>query len=83
MIKRLPTGIHVRALTLGHVVLAQSLADLNSTRSHEFIHVLQYERWGPFFLPAYFGCSAWLKLQGKNPYFDNPFEIEAYQKEDK
>jgi hypothetical protein len=29
-------------------------------------------------VPAYLGCSAWLWLRGRHPYWDNPFEREAY-----
>ena len=41
------------AMTLGHVVLGQSRADLARCRAHELVHVRQYQRWGPLFLPAY------------------------------
>jgi hypothetical protein len=68
------------AMTLGHVVLGRSRADIEHTRDHEAIHVAQYERWGLLFIPAYFGCSIWLWLRGRNPYFDNPFEREAYER---
>jgi hypothetical protein len=66
------------AMTLGHTVLACTAGDLVRTRSHELVHVAQYERWGPLFIPAYLGCSAWLWLRGRHPYWDNPFEREAY-----
>ena len=65
-------------MTLGQTVIARSLADLEGSRDHELIHVAQYERWGPFFVPAYLACSAWLWLRGRDPYFNNPFEEEAY-----
>lgn len=67
------------AMTLGHVVLGRTEADLIRTRSHERIHVRQCERWGPLFIPAYIGCSIWLWFRGRDPYMDNPFEIEAYE----
>jgi hypothetical protein len=67
------------ALTLGHVVLGRSSADLDFCRDHELVHVRQYERWGPFFLPAYLSCSLVLWLTGRNHYLDNPFEIEAFR----
>jgi hypothetical protein len=67
------------AMTLGHVVLGRTFGDIEFTRDHEAVHVAQYERWGIFFIPAYFGCSLWLWFQGRNPYFDNPFEREAYK----
>jgi hypothetical protein len=40
--------------------------------------VKQYERWGPFFIPAYLGSSAWMWLRGRDAYRDNPFEAEAF-----
>ena len=67
------------ALTLGHVVLGQSARELDRCRTHELVHVHQYERWGPFFLPAYLGCSLVLWLRGRDYYLDNPFEVEAYR----
>jgi hypothetical protein len=70
------------ALTIGHVILGTDAHALEFCRSHEHVHVRQYERWGPFFLPAYFGCSAWLWLKGRNAYYDNPFEKEAYGETD-
>jgi hypothetical protein len=68
------------AMTLGHVVLGQNLDCLESTREHEHVHVKQYERWGPFFLPAYGLASLYLWLRGRDPYHANPFEKEAYAK---
>jgi hypothetical protein len=40
--------------------------------------VRQYERWGPLFLPLYLGYSLVLWLQRRDPYLENPFEVEAY-----
>ena len=65
-------------MTLGHVVLGQSAESLDFSREHELVHVRQYERWGPVFLPAYFLSSLIAWAQGKNPYYDNAFEREAY-----
>jgi len=67
------------ALTLGHCVLARTPAAHDLTRTHERIHVRQYERWGPLFLPAYVlaGILAWAR--GKDPYRGNAFEVEAYE----
>ena len=67
------------AITFGHVVLAQTLGDLETCREHELVHVRQYQRWGPLFIPAYLTMSAVRWLQGRHPYFDNPFEVEAYK----
>jgi hypothetical protein len=69
----------IAAITLGHVVLGRDLETLEATRRHERVHVHQYERWGPAFIPAYLLCSGWLWCRGKHPYLDNPFEVEAYQ----
>lgn len=68
----------IAAITLGHVVVGQCEVTLAETRAHERVHVRQYERWGPFFIPAYLLASAWMKARGKDPYLDNPFEVEAY-----
>jgi hypothetical protein len=69
------------AMTLGHVVLGRTAAALDLSQSHELIHVRQYERWGPLFVPAYLACSWCLWLRGKDGYRDNPFEREAYDRE--
>lgn len=66
------------AMTLGHVVIARSEAALDITHEHEMVHVRQYERWGPLFIPAYLLCSLVLWLRRRDPYRDNPFEVEAY-----
>ena len=67
------------ALTLGHVIWGQTSAALDVSREHEWVHVRQYERWGPFFIPAYLWCSVWLRIQGRNAYLENPFEREAFE----
>lgn len=66
------------AMTLGHVVLGASRAALDRARDHEHVHVEQCERWGPLFIPAYLAASLWMLLSGRHPYWDNPFEREAY-----
>jgi hypothetical protein len=66
------------AITLGHVVLGRDRETLARTRIHERIHVRQYERWGPLFLPVYLLASLFVLLRGGHPYWDNPFEKEAY-----
>jgi hypothetical protein len=68
------------AMTLGHVVLGQDPQCLAGSRAHEHVHVRQYERWGPFFLPAYLSASLILWLRGRDPYYENPFEREAYDR---
>jgi hypothetical protein len=68
------------AVTFGHTVLGRNQAALDACRTHERVHVSQYERWGPLFVPAYILCWASLWLRGRHPYFDNPFEDEAFRK---
>jgi len=67
------------AITFGHTVLGQDLAALDLCRDHEHVHVRQYERWGPLFLPAYLLCSLVLRVRGRDPYRENPFERQAYE----
>jgi len=73
--------VHARGMTLGHVILGVSGPTLQQIRSHEWVHVRQYERWGPFFLPAYLISSGLLWIAGRAPYWDNPFEVEAYEED--
>jgi hypothetical protein len=69
------------AMTLGHVVLGCDRNCLQQSRSHERIHVRQFERWGPIMIPAYLLASLYVYLRGHNPYLDNPFEREAFENE--
>lgn len=50
--RRAPLVAGAATITSGHIVLARTLDDLDASRSHERVHVRQYERWGPFFIPA-------------------------------
>lgn len=75
---RLPGSRGFAAITLGHVVLGVSHASLRSVRTHEHVHVRQYERWGPLFLPLYLGSSLVQLVLRRRPYRDNRFEREAY-----
>jgi hypothetical protein len=68
-----------QAVTFGHVILGTSVAALAAAREHEHVHVRQYERWGPFFLPAYFASSAWQLVTGRHVYRDNYFERQAVE----
>ncbi len=73
----------ISAITLGHVVVGATKYELDRTRLHERVHVRQYERWGPLFIPAYLSASVWIRLTGRgDPYLDNPFEVEAYDVSD-
>lgn len=67
------------AMTLGHVILGQDRWALDWTRDHEHVHVRQYMRWGPFFLPAYALSSFLCWRRGQNPYLDNRFEKPAFE----
>lgn len=78
LLQWVPIAGGAAAMTLGHVVIARTAADLETSRRHELVHVKQYESWGPLFVPAYLACSGWLWLRGRDAYLDNPFEVEAY-----
>lgn len=78
LVRHLKDGEFVLAFTLGHTILGQTEASLDIAREHEMVHVRQFERWGPLMAPAYLLCSLVLWLQGRRPYYDNPFEREAY-----
>lgn len=82
VLRWVPIAGGASAMTLGHCVLGRTPGDLVRSRRHELVHVAQYERWGPLFVPAYLMCSLWLWLRGRDSYRDNPFEIEAYSAEE-
>jgi hypothetical protein len=82
LLQRLPNGEFTLALTLGHTILGATSAALDISRNHELVHVRQYERWGPFFLPAYGISSLWMWCTGRRAYRDNHFEREAYDHDD-
>jgi hypothetical protein len=81
VLRYVPIAGGAAAMTLGQCVLARTQGDLEFSRRHELVHVAQYERWGPLFVPAYLACSAWMWLRGYDAYLDNPFEEEAYRSE--
>jgi hypothetical protein len=66
------------ALTLGHVIWGFDQWCLDHSRNHEHVHVRQYERWGPLFIPLYLLAAFIAYRRGLDPYLDNPFEREAY-----
>lgn len=74
--------IGAAAMCLGHVILGRDRDCLDRSRNHEHVHVRQYERWGPFMLPAYilFSLLAWRR--GEHFYLGNRFEREAYRLDD-
>ena len=53
---------------------------LGESCAHERVHVLQYERWGPLFIPLYLPMSLLMYAKGLDPYLDNCFEREAFEK---
>jgi hypothetical protein len=74
---KLPRAFHFGAITFGHVIVGVDQAALDRSRSHERVHVRQYEKFGIFFFPAYLGSSLRQLLAGRHPYSDNRFEKEA------
>lgn len=80
--KAILSRLGVVGMTLGHTILGQNQLGLERARDHEQVHVRQYEILGPLFVPAYLGCSLWLWLRGRDPYRDNPFEVQAYDLSD-
>ncbi|HMS27118.1 MAG TPA: signal peptide prediction [Burkholderiaceae bacterium] len=68
------------AITLGHVILGRKHGVLKTYRSHEHVHVRQYERWGVLFPLLYVLASLLALLRGKHFYWDNVFEVEARKK---
>ncbi|MCY7314680.1 MAG: signal peptide prediction [Rubrivivax sp.] len=74
---RLLARLPFSAITLGHIVLARTHACHRAVRSHERVHVAQYERWGLLFFVLYLGSSAWQLLRGRRPYVDNHLERQA------
>ena len=80
LLQRAPTGSGALAMTLGHTIIGQTEDALAITRDHEHVHVKQYERWGPLFIPAYLFASFWAWRCGGDHYRDNLFEKEAFEK---
>lgn len=76
--RRLPPRARFVAMTLGHVIVGVDHAALSCARSHEHVHVRQYERYGVLLFPLYVGASIVALLRGRRPYRDNVFEREAY-----
>lgn len=75
---KLPHPFCFGAITFGHVILGTCQHQLAALRTHEHVHVRQYERWGVFFLPAYALSSVWEVAHGRNGYTGNFFERQAY-----
>lgn len=79
-LSRLPAPVRFSAITIGHVVMGLDHRTLAAVRAHEQVHVRQYERWGPLFVPAYLLSSLVQLALGRRPYLDNRFEREARAK---
>jgi hypothetical protein len=78
VLARVPVGRGgAGAVTLGHVVLGTTARQLERSRSHERVHVMQYERWGLALPFAYVASSLSALLHGQDPYRGNRFEKEA------
>lgn len=77
----LPHGLRFAAITFGHVVIGIDQRALRDCRPHERVHVRQYERWGLLFFPLYLGSSVLQLLRGRDPYWHNHFERQAYRAE--
>src|SRR5215471_114149 len=77
----IPMARGVAAITLGYVVLGRDREALLQTRAHERVHVRQYERWGPAFIPAYLLASLWGFVTGAGAYHGNAFERAAFKDE--
>ena len=73
-------GWRYKAITFGHVVLCVDELD-EVTLAHELVHVRQYERWGPLFIPAYIVAAGTAASAGGHYYRDNRFEVEARRAE--
>lgn len=72
----------VQAQTLGRYVFARSRIP-EHTLEHEIEHIRQWKRFGPLYLPLYFGVSAAAFLRGRRPYWDNGFEVAARSRADR
>jgi len=77
LLTRAIPGFPICAITLGHVILASDARALSACRTHESVHVGQYERWGALFPLLYLLSSAAAWLGGRHAYRDNAFEREA------
>jgi hypothetical protein len=71
----------IQAQTLGRYVLSRGPIP-EHTLEHEIEHVRQWTRFGPLYLPLYFGSSAVELLRRRRPYWDNRFESAARRRAD-
>jgi hypothetical protein len=71
----------IQAQTLGRYVLSRGPIP-DQTLEHEIEHIRQWRRFGPLYLPLYFGSSAVELLRRRRPYWDNRFESAARRRAD-
>ena len=74
-------GWNYTAITFGHVVLSVKEPIPERVLDHELVHVRQYEKLGPLFLPAYWAASLIAMIRGRHFYRDNLFEVHARHSE--
>ena len=75
-------AIPVQAQTLGRYIFSRDPLPPHAL-AHEVEHIRQWERFGPLFLPLYFGSSAVALCRGRRPYWDNRFEAAARSRADR
>ena len=80
VLSRCPRPVSFCAITFGHVILGVNHDTLDTVRSHEQVHIRQYERWGLLFIPAYVLSILVQLARQRDPYRDNYFEREAHAK---
>ena len=76
----LPRCCRFGAIPFGHVIIGVDHAALARCRLHEHVHVRQYERWGVLFFPLYLSSSLLQIVRGRDPYLNNSFEREAFER---
>ncbi|MEM3368793.1 MAG: hypothetical protein QXP88_01725 [Thermoproteota archaeon] len=65
------------AQTLGNNIFVNYMFEPKEYFPHEYIHVLQYRKYGALFFLLYVLDSLKHFLKGKHYYYDNKFEAEA------
>ena len=78
VLRRFPFYCGSPVAPFGHVVLGRTDRHLDACRKHQLVHVRQYEQWGVLFVPVYLLCYVALWVWGKRPYYDHPFERQAF-----
>lgn len=67
------------AITLGNVIVGVSRPELERLRSHEQVHVRQYQCLGPLFFVAYPLASLLAIARGQCAHRGNVFEVQAFR----